>query len=114
MSASPLYRDAFALCGVLMEELEKAAAYDQLRRHLGAGALRLLDAVTLALNGFERRRHLELADAELCTLRGHVRLAHELDVFDEETFLALAEQADVIGRQIGGWLKKLRRQPEGD
>ncbi len=112
MKGSPLYRDAFALCGVLLEEVEREAPYERLRRRLGDGALRLLDDVTLAFAGFGRRDRLEDADAELATLRTHLRMAYELEVFEEEMFLALAEQADAVGRQIGGWLKKIRRQPE--
>ena len=111
MRGSPLYRDAFALCGVLLEEVEREAPYERLRRRLCDGALRLLDDVTLAFAGFGRQDRLEDADAELATLRTHLRLAYELEVFEEEMFLALADQADAIGRQIGGWLKKLRRQP---
>ncbi len=109
MSASPLYRDTFALCGVLFEELDPETPFESLNWHLQGGALRLLDHVTLALGGFELGEHLHGADAELATLRAHLHLAHELHVLPEESFLALAEQADAIGRQIGGWLRKLRR-----
>ncbi len=112
MTGSPLYRDTFALCGVLLEELEQDAGHERLRRRLGDGALRLLDDVALAFGGFERLERLEDADAELATLRTQLRLALELEVFEEETFLALAEQSDAIGRQVGGWLKKLRLHPQ--
>lgn len=113
MRGSPLYRDTFAFCGVLLEELEQEPGHQPLCRHLGEGALRLLDDVTLAFDDFDRRSRLEDADAELSALRTHLRLAYELEVLEEEIFLALAEQADAVGRQLGGWLKKLRRQPEG-
>jgi len=112
LKGSPLYRDVFALCGVLLEEMEREAPHEPLRRRLGDGALRLLDDVTLAFADFGRRDRLEDADAELATLRSHLRLAYELEVLEEEMFLALADQADAVGRQIGGWLKKLRHQPE--
>ncbi len=108
MKGSPLYRDAFALCGVLLEELERETSHQRLRRRLGDCALRLLDEVTLAFGNFGRRERLEDADAELAVLRTHLRLAYELEVLEEEMFLALAEQADAVGRQLGGWLKKLR------
>lgn len=109
MNASPLYRDTFALCGVLLEEVESATAYAAVRRRLADGALRLLDDVSLALAGFERVESLMDADAHLRTLRSHLHLAYELDLLAEETFLALVEQADTVGRQLGGWLRKLRR-----
>ncbi len=113
MKGAPLYRDAFALCGVLLEELERESTYQRLRRRLGDSALRLLDEVTLAFGDFGRRDRLEEADAELAVLRTQLRLAYELEVLEEDIFLALAEQADAVGRQLGGWLKKVRREPAG-
>ena len=111
MNGSPLYRDTLAFCGVLLEELAATPleGLEPLGRRLAEGALRLLDDVALALAGMERRERLEDADAELCTLRHHLLLAGELTLLGEEAFLGLAEQADTIGRQLGGWQKKLRR-----
>jgi hypothetical protein len=109
VTGSPLYRDTLALCGVLLEELGREAGYDALRRRLAEGALRLLDEVSLALAGFDRRERIEEADAELRALRAHLHLAFELDVLAEDAFLSLAEQADAVGRQVGGWLRRLRR-----
>jgi hypothetical protein len=110
VKGSPLYRDTLALCGVLLEELEPEPRYAMLRERLAKGALRLVDEVALALSGFDRLEQLEGADAELQALRAHLHLAFELQLLDEEAFLTLAEQADAVGRQVGGWLKKLRRQ----
>ncbi len=110
MTGSPLYRDSLALCGVLLHELAGGESYAALRRHLEEGALRLVDQVSLALAGMDRRERVEGADAELQALRAHLHLALELGMVDEEGFLALAEQADAVGRQLGGWLKKLRRR----
>ena len=112
MTASPLYRDTFALCGVLLEEVEASPGFTVLRRRLAEAALRLLEDISLALAGFERLEAVTAADAELRMLRTHLQLAYELEVFGEETFLALAEQANTVGRQLGGWLKKLTR--DGD
>ena len=112
MTGSPLHRDTLALCGVLLEELEGAVRFQALKRRLAEGALHLLDLVSLALAGSARRERLEAADAELQALRGQLRLAYELELLAEEPFLELAEQADAIGRQLGGWLKKLRRDGE--
>jgi hypothetical protein len=111
MIDSPLYRDTLAFCGVLLEETGPNPQHPRLCSRLADGALRLLDHVTLALAGFERMDRATDADAELRMLRTHLLLALELGVLDEESFLALAEQADGIGRQLGGWLKKLRRGP---
>ena len=112
MTGSPLYRDAFAFCGVLLEELEEGERYPGLRRRLADGALRLLDHVALALAGYDRLDRVHDADLELQALRAHLHLAYELEVLDEKVFLAIAGQADTVGRQIGGWLKKLRSKPD--
>lgn len=100
---------SLALCGILLQELEEEDGYAALRHRLTDGALHLLDQVALALAGPARLERLEAADAELRTLRAHLHLAFELGVLEEDAFFALAEQADAVGRQVGGWLKKLRR-----
>jgi len=110
MKKTPLYRDTFALCGVLLDTLESGWSHAPLRRRLIAGALHLLDLVTLAIHDFGTRDRLAGADAELCTLRSHLSMAFELRIVDEESYLAFSAQADTIGRQIGGWLKKLDRE----
>ncbi len=107
MQGSPLYDDTFALAGVLLEELEHGREHPELRRRVASGALALLDAVTLALGGFERHDRLVDADAELRTLRTQVRLARNLGMLTDESALAIAEQTESIGRQIGGWLRRL-------
>jgi len=106
---TPLYRDTLGLCGVLLQELDGQSCHERLRIRLADGALRLLDQVTLAIAGHGRRECLEDADAELRALRAQLHLALELELLEEDAFLALAEQADVIGRQLGGWLKKLKQ-----
>ncbi len=106
---APLYRDTMALCGVLLEELEGAATLAPVKARLSRGALALLDFVVLALAGHGRQDRLLDADAELRTLRAQLHLAYELGLVGEDTFLDLAEQADRVGRQIGGWLKKVQR-----
>lgn len=108
----PLYRHTLALCGVLLEELDRGRDHEALRRRLTEGALRLVDDVVLALGDFERAERLLSADAELRTLRAHLHLAFELELVNEALFLALADQVDTIGRQLGGWLKKAGRKPD--
>ncbi len=107
MKDTPLFRDTFALCGVLFEVLEAHGDHAPLRRRLYDGALRLLDLVTLAAGDFDRFDRLADADEESHALRPHLALAFELGLIDEACFLGFAEQMDSIGRQIGGWLKRL-------
>lgn len=108
MKRAPLHRDALALCGVLLEDCGELGR-EAVVRHLADNALRLLDEVTLAVAGKDRRERLEDADAGLLLLRTHLQLAESLELLDREGFLSLAEQADLVGRQIGGWLKKIER-----
>jgi hypothetical protein len=110
MKGSPIYQDTMALCVVLIEEIETVRTCQPLCHRLTTGALRLVDHITLALSGFERQERLQDADAELLTLRTHLHLALELNILSEDEFLNLVEQADLVGRQIGGWLKKMARE----
>lgn len=107
MTRSPLFRDTLALCGVLLEVLGSRPG--PLASRLAQGALSLLDHVTLALGGFGRAEHVLTADAELRMFRARLLLACELGLVGEEPFLALSEQAERVGRQLGGWRKKLER-----
>ena len=107
MRDTPLHRDTVALSGVLLESLDAA---DSLRDRLARVALDLVEDVTLAVAGNDdrRRERLEDADTGLRLLRTHLELSRSLGLFDEGDYLDLAEQADIVGRQIGGWLKSLR------
>ncbi len=108
MKGAPIYRDTFSLCGVLLAEVEAWAGHEALRRRLGQVALRLLEQVTLALGDRpDREHHLRGADLELRLLRTHSGLALELGLLEEDLYLDLVEQADLVGRQVGGWLRKL-------
>jgi hypothetical protein len=107
---APLFRDAFALAAVVLEDLD-GGPFAELRARLKHGALRLLDLVTLLLSGTGARPRLDrlhAADEELRTLRVHLVLGRELLLLDDDAFVALAEQCDAIGRQIGGWLRHER------
>jgi hypothetical protein len=103
----PLFRETLALCGVLLEELGARTSPVALR--LAGGAIRLLDNIALALGGFDQAEALYAADAELRTLRAQLLLAFELSLLPEQTYLMLIEQVDNVGRQIGGWRKKIKQ-----
>ena len=106
MSApAPLRGDALALAAVLLEELPDGPPCAALRERLHRGALALVEDVTLALSGFSPDERLADADEALCVLRAHLLLARELELLDDELYLALAEQADGVGRQLGGLLR---------
>ena len=107
MKETPLHRDTLALCGVLLEDLGESGG-SILRQRLAATALAVLEDVTLAISGRDRIERLEDADSGLQLFRTHLRLAHQAGYLDEASFMEFAGQADVVGRQMGGWLKKLR------
>jgi hypothetical protein len=104
---APLFRDAYSLAGTVAAELEQGSSHSALRARLVQDTLRVLDAIVLALAGIERAERLVDADADLRLLRVHMRLACDLDVVDHEFLLAVAEEADRIGRQLGGWRRQL-------
>lgn len=72
-------------------------------------SLAVLDAVVLALKGFERLDQVHLADRHLVRLRMRIRLAWETELMEERQARYLLELTDDIGRQLGGWQKRLTR-----
>ncbi len=89
-----------------------------LQRQLGANShglarttleegLALLDAIVFALKGIERSEQLALADGHLIRLRLRLRLAWQAELLTERQAMYLLGLADDIGRQLGGWQKRL-------
>ncbi len=95
-----------ALCGVLLEELESLPRYTLLKNRLINASFHLLDDITLAIQGRNRFESLTDADCDLRLLRAYMALGFELGLLTEMSYLEFSQQADLIGRQIGGWLKK--------
>ena len=104
MTEAPLFVQTLALAQWLLANF---AGEDPLARRVHGNALDLLDHVVLALKGFGREEQVDEADRSAALLRVHLRLALELRRLDEDRYLYLAEEMDGIGRQIGGWQKRL-------
>lgn len=104
-SPAPLYADTFALCEWLVGRLGDDGRV--LARTVCQTALRLLEAVALALKGRAREAHLDLADERLIALRVHLRLAGAAGYLSEEQMVHALAGADLIGRQLGGWRRSL-------
>ncbi|MCK6529907.1 four helix bundle protein [Myxococcota bacterium] len=104
MKEAPLFAHAYDLAAWVSKNLPAAGP---LEARVHAGTLDLLDAVVLALKGLDRSGNLDRADAAAVLLRVHLRLLHEVDGLDEHRLLFLTGQIDAIGRQIGGWLRRL-------
>jgi hypothetical protein len=101
---APIFTAAWDLCAWLLKKT-KAQPHEALSQALSQEALRLLDAITLALKNIERDEALRETDLILIRLRLRLRLAMESELLDERQGQYALEQTDAIGRQLGGWQK---------
>ena len=104
-SQAPLFVDALALAQWLLNHFDGAAG--PLAARIAAGALDLLEAVTLALKNRRRDEQIELADELLIRLRVLLRLAADSGQLTSEQYGHVLERVDEIGRQLGGWQRSL-------
>lgn len=105
MKQAPLFVDAKRLCAWLLQNFDQCDSV--LGRRIAATSLDLLRAVTLALKKRDREEQIERADEELIALRVELRLAEQVGLLDEDQLLYALEEADKIGRQLGGWRRSL-------
>lgn len=105
---APLYVDTFELCRWLTERFGTSS--EVLPQRICRSGLDLLQAVTLALKGRRRDEHMEIADERLIALRTQLRLAGACGYLQDAQMLFALERADLVGRQLGGWM---RSQHEG-
>lgn len=105
-SPAPVFVDAYALAEWLLGRLGEDGRV--LPRAICTAALRLLEAITLALGGRDTEARVEEADERLIALRVQVRLAASTGLLTDAQSLHALEIADRVGRQIGGWLRSLR------
>jgi len=105
VSVGDLYREAMALTGVLLQELEGERGFPALRDRLGRTAVALLEDVAVAAVSVAPAEHLADADERLQRLRAGLALASELGMLALEVRLGLAEQADLVGRGLGVLLR---------
>ncbi|QTD50913.1 four helix bundle protein [Sulfidibacter corallicola] len=75
---------------------------------LGQSSAALLEAITLALKGFDRQENVVEADRALALVRLYLRLALEKQMIDDRQYAYGCRQCDSLGRQLGGWLKSLQ------
>lgn len=68
----------------------------------------ILEAVQESAHQAER---LAAADRLLTKIRLYLRLSYDLHCLSADQFEHAARQMDELGRLIGGWQKKSRRQP---
>lgn len=73
---------------------------------------RILDFMELILDGAgsapeKKLSILQRASTKLDALKVLLRTAKELKILDQQKYLLLETQAQVIGKMLGGWLKYL-------
>ena len=66
-----------------------------------------LEAITLALKGFDRADNVDRADQSLALLRVHLRLATDRALLKQTQLVFAIGRTEELGRMIGGWKKRL-------
>lgn len=102
---APLYTAAYDLADWVLGHLKDRP--DHLSADTCRLVLRLLDSIVLALKARDRLEALDEADRTLLQLRQRLRLAVPQTLLDERQALHGLERCDDIGRQLGGWLRRL-------
>lgn len=102
---APIYADAFRLCTWLLGHFDTHPG--ALARSLCTLALGLLDDLALALRGVDRVLAVGDADSRLIRLRGQLRMAGAIELLDDKQVCYALELAATIGRQLGGWQRRL-------
>lgn len=102
---APLYTAAYDLADWILGHLKDRS--DHLSADTCRLVLRLLDSVVLALKDRDRLEALDDADRTLLQLRQRLRLAATQALLDERQALHGLARCDDIGRQLGGWLRRL-------
>jgi hypothetical protein len=102
---APLFVHGFDLAQWILGHFAQRS--DPLSAELCTRSLALLDQITLALQDRDRELNLEAADETLTAVRLRLRLAEALGWLDARQLMHAIGLADAIGRQIGGWQRKL-------
>lgn len=113
MNEAPIFTRTYDLHGWLLDRLdvhgekEGQLGYPVLRLSVLDASTALLEAVSLALAHFETHDRLIDADQQAILLRIHLRLAADRELLDDRQLLYASGELADIGRQIGGWLRRL-------
>jgi hypothetical protein len=108
-SAAPLFTKTYDL--VLWLSGRRASFPKSQRFALAARIMEqgyvALEAVTLALKGFDRPDNVERADAAFALLRVYLRLAADQKLLRARQLTFVVGRLEELGRMVGGWRKKL-------
>lgn len=102
---APLFVDATRLAIEVLQRFD--ATPGRLADQLCRDVLELQASIAQALRTRGAPDHIDQADERLLLVRLHLRLAHDLGQLPEGGLVHLLEQADGIGRQLGGWRRAL-------
>ncbi len=108
---APLYVEAFDL-SIWVSERAGSWQHEPLARHASSAAIDLVTSVSLALTFPDaRERHLVATDEGVVRLRTLLRMAEGLELLSKGGLRHAAARLAEIGRMVGGWRKRLARQP---
>jgi len=108
MKQAPLFTQTYTFFNWLLGHMEKRRSQPFLRQTILETGRRLLDSLTLALQGFDMQEQACRADEALALLRLHLRLGEENHLLSRKQYAFAVQNLDEIGRQLGGWLKSMR------
>lgn len=97
----------------LVAEIHKCLnRYPKCERHVLAAetrsaGYRLLRSVISAGKVKEKRRWLDLADADIAVLNGMLRIGMQLEYLPFPNYERLVKQIDEVGKILGAWIKKI-------
>ncbi len=70
-------------------------------------AFEVLEAISLALRGFDRADNVARADSALALLRVYLRLAADSALLRRRQLVFATERIEELGKMVGGWQKRL-------
>lgn len=105
---APIFVDSFSLAEWLLQRVHDSP--HPVAQALVAAAMELVEVTALALSGHEKLERLHTMDELLIRLRMRVRLALTVGLFNQRQALFVAERLDLIGQQLGGWLRKVEKK----
>ncbi|MBI2097935.1 MAG: four helix bundle protein [Candidatus Vogelbacteria bacterium] len=72
--------------------------------------IEVIELVFNTLQTNEKMSPLESASQKMDTLKFMLRVAWETGVLDDKKYTSLSEELNEVGRQLGGWLKKVQKE----
>lgn len=110
----PVVQRSYDLCAGLYEHINRfpRAQRGLLGRMILDDALQMLVSLTVANRRRNRFETLEEASGRLDALRITLRLSKRLGFLSNGGYALLAENADEIGRMLGGWMKHASAIPD--